>query len=172
MKKNISTYLLIIVTIISFMLASCASKSEKLNELEQSQQKLEKEMTTIEKEADEAKQRAEKYEKLTEKYKNLLDKKEQELNQLQAAYAKLNNKNEAVAVAAKKAIQEKLIKAAQDSVHLQKRLKRYTKKADVYKEKSQQLNEQAKQTQQSVDKTTQEIEEIKKEIGTEQGKTQ
>lgn len=49
MKKNISTYLLIIVTIISFMLASCASKSEKLNELEQSQQQLQKEMTTIEK---------------------------------------------------------------------------------------------------------------------------
>ena len=130
MKKNIFTYVLIIVTLISFMLAGCVSKSEKLNDLEKNQQQMQKEMTTIEKEENEAKQRAEKYEKFTDKYKNLLEQKEQELNQLQAAYAKLNNKDEALQ--AKKVIQEKLIRGAQDSVHLQKILKRYTKKANIY----------------------------------------
>ncbi|MFV9924637.1 MAG: hypothetical protein AB8U93_02725 [Francisella endosymbiont of Hyalomma scupense] len=153
MKKNIFTYLLIIVALISFMLAGCISKSEKLSELEKNQKQMQKEMTTIEQEAKEAKQRAEKYEKLIDKYKNLLEQKEQELNQLQATYVKLNNKDEALQ--AKKVIQEKLIKSAQDSVHLQKRLKRYTKKANIYKEKSQQLDEKAKQTQERVEKTTQ-----------------
>ncbi|ALB01933.1 hypothetical protein ACH24_04660 [Francisella persica ATCC VR-331] len=168
MKKNIFTYLLIIVTLISFILAGCVSKSEKLNELEKNQQQMQKEMTTIEKEANEAKQRAERYEKLTDKYKNILEQKEQEFNQLQSAYT--NNKDETLQ--ARKVILEKLIRGAQDSVHLQKRLKRYIKNANIYKEKSQQLDEKAKQTQESVEKTTQEIEEIKKEIGADQGQTQ
>lgn len=82
---------------------------------------MQKEMTINEKEANEAKQIAEKYEKPIDKYKNLLEQKEQELNQFQATYAKLNNKDEALQ--AKKVIQEKLIKSAQDSVHLQKKIK-------------------------------------------------
>ena len=67
MKKNIFTYVLIIVTLISFMLVGCVSKSEKLNELEKNQQQMQKEMTTIEK----AKQTQESVEKTTQEIEEI-----------------------------------------------------------------------------------------------------
>ncbi|AIT09281.1 hypothetical protein LO80_04395 [Candidatus Francisella endociliophora] len=164
MKKNISKCFVIFVCLTGFLLTGCMAKTEKLAELEKTQQQMQQEIDAIKKEADEAKQRAAQYEKLSDKYQTLVQNKNQELNKLQDTYTEIDKKDGTQVKAVKEVLKDKLIESAQDSIHLEKRLKRYTDQAKVYKEKSQQLEEQAKQTEESVQKTSQEIKQIKKEI--------
>lgn len=167
MKKYYSIYVVVFLFIISVILGGCAttSKTQELAELEKTRQQMQQQMANMIKESQEARESALKYYKLSEKYQNLLASKNRELLSLENTYSELNNKDMGTA---KEVIKDKLIEEAQASVHLQKRLKRYTTKAQLYKEKSQHLEEQVKQTQEEVQKTDQKIQEIKQELASEQ----
>lgn len=172
MKKNFPVYLLILALFAGLVLSGCATKSERLLELEKTQKQMQKEISLVSKEANEAKQKALRYDELAHKYQMLVAKKNEEVNSLQETYTEIDKKEETQAKTVKKVLENKLIESAQDSVHLEKRLKRYTEKAKAYKEKSQELDEKAKQTEEYVEKTNQEIQQVKKEIAKEKQASQ
>lgn len=162
MKKNIPIFILISFMI--FVIGGCANKTETLAELQKNQQQIQKELDSVKVEANNAKQKAQKYEKLADKYKNLMEAQKKELDELQRTYNELDKKDEAQVKVAKKAVQDKLIESAQNSIHLEKKLKRYATKAQDYNKKSQQLEEHMKNAQQDAQQTTQKIEQVKNDI--------
>lgn len=98
------------------------------------------------------------------KYETLVQKQVVVVDTLKKSYDELSNTDAKEVVVVK----SKLIKATQDSVKLQKKLKRYSQKAKLNMEKAQQLKEEVQVTEETVKNTEKEIVEIKKEIEQEQ----
>ncbi len=137
MKNNLTALLICAISLIALMLTACASDTEKLAELQKNQQQMQQQTVVLQEEIAKVQKKANKYEKLANKYKILLDKQQQEIDTLEAEHAKLSKESTAEALAKKQELKEQLMKSAQDSVHIQKVFKRYTKKASAYREKSQ-----------------------------------
>ena len=157
-------YLIITLLLSVFILGGCANKAEKLTELQQNQQQLQQQAVIKKAEAAQDIKNAKKYDKLTNKYETLVQKQVVVVDTLKKSYDELSNTDAKEVVVVK----SKLIKATQDSVKLQKKLKRYSQKAKLNMEKAQQLKEEVQVTEETVKNTEKEIVEIKKEIEQEQ----
>lgn len=145
----------------ALLVAGCATDSkEKLATLEKTQQQTQQQLLETKKQLDDAKARAEKYSKLSDKYQKLIEDQTTGLKKLEQKYTELENHEGSQG----NEVKSELIKSAQKSVILQRRLKRYASKVNVYENKSEQLEEKVKAADDSVKETNSEIREIKKEI--------
>ena len=158
------SYLIITLLLSVFMLSGCANNAEKLTELQQNQLQLQQQAELKKAEVAEAMKNARKYDRLTNKYENLVQKQVDVVNDLKKSQDEIatSDANEV------KVVKNKLIKATQDSVKLQKKLKRYSEKAKQNIEKAQELEKEVQVTEATVKSTQKQIVEIKEEIKQEQ----
>ena len=157
-------YLIIALLLSVLLVGGCANKAEKLTELQQSQLQLQQQVQIKEVEAAEVMKSAQKYNRLTNKYQNLVRKQIDVVNGLKKSYDELGDSNTKEEVI----IENKLIKATQDSVKLQRKLKRYSQKAMLNVKKAEELEKEVQVEEETVKNTEKQIVEIKQEIKQEQ----
>lgn len=153
------SYLIIALLLSVLLLGGCANKAEKLTELQQSQLQLQQQVQIKKVEAAEVMKSAQKYNRLTDKYQNLVRKQIDVVNDLKKSYDELSGSNTKEVVV----VESKLMKATQNSVKLQKKLKRYSQKAKLNMEKAQELEKEAQVAEETVKNTEKQIVEIKQE---------
>ena len=153
-------YLIIALLLSVLLVGGCANKAEKLTELQQSQLQLQQQVQIKEVEAAEVMKSAQKYNRLTNKYQNLVRKQIDVVNGLKKSYDELGDSNTKEEVI----IENKLIKATQDSVKLQRKLKRYSQKAMLNVKKAEKLEKKVQvEEKETVNNTEKQIVKIKQE---------